>query len=458
MSGFSVAGKRVVVVGGSRSGVAAAELLVARGAAVLLTDLKEHLPDEARLRAAGVALELGGHRADTLARADLVVLSPGVPPDQPAVQAARAAGVRTIAEIELASRWLKGRIVAVTGTKGKSTTTTLIERILAEGGVNVSAGGNLGPALSLQVADSTADAVHVVEVSSFQLEGIETFRPWIAVMLNFSPDHLDRHPGMEAYAAAKARIFSNQDESDWAVVNADDAGAIGLARDAKARRRWFALESPIEEGVTVSAGQVVERTPAGDVPLLPVSAVRLIGRHLLGDVLAATAVARLVGVAPAPIAAAVGAFTGLEHALEPVAEIAGVRFVNDSKATNVAATCKSIESFAAGLVPIMGGRYKGGDFRQLRGVVSGRVRAAVVIGESRAIIRDALGDIVPVRDAASMAEAVRAAFAEAGAGGTVLLAPGCSSFDMFTDYAERGRAFKQEVARLAEERRHDREQ
>jgi UDP-N-acetylmuramoylalanine--D-glutamate ligase len=458
MSGFSVAGQRVVVVGGSRSGVAAAELLVSRGASVLLTDLKERLPDEARLRAAGVALELGGHRAETLARADLVVLSPGVPPDQPAVRAARGAGVKTIAEIELASRWLKGRVVAVTGTKGKSTTTTLIERILDEGGVRVSAGGNLGPALSLQVAGSTPDAVHVVEVSSFQLEGIETFRPWIAVMLNFSPDHLDRHPSMEAYAAAKARIFSNQDESDWVVVNADDAGAIALAHDARARRRWFALDSPIEEGVTVSAGQVVERTRDGDVPMFPVSTVRLIGRHLLGDVLAAVSVARLVGVAPAPIAAAVGAFMGLEHALEPVAEVADVRFVNDSKATNVAATCRSIESFAAGLVAIMGGRYKGGDFRQLRAVVAGRVRAVVAIGESRGIIRDALGDLVPVIDAASMAEAVRVAFAEAGPDGTVLLAPGCSSFDMFTDYAERGRVFKQEVARLAEERRDDREQ
>jgi UDP-N-acetylmuramoylalanine--D-glutamate ligase len=458
MSGFSVVGKRVVVVGGSRSGVAAAELLVSRGAAVLLTDLKEHLADEARLRATGVALELGGHRADTLAGADLVVLSPGVPPDQPAVQAARAAGVRAIAEIELASRWLKGRVVAVTGTKGKSTTTTLIGRILDEAGVKVSAGGNLGPALSLQVADSTADAIHVVEVSSFQLEGIETFRPWVAVMLNFSPDHLDRHPSMEAYAAAKIRIFSNQDESDWAVVNADDAGAIALARDARARRRWFALDSRIEEGVAVSADQVVERTRAGDFPLFPVSAVRLLGRHLLGDVLAATSVARLVGVAPEPIATAVRAFMGLEHALEPVAEVAGVRFVNDSKATNVAATRRSIESFATGLVPIMGGRYKGGDFRELRAPLAGRARAVVAIGEARGIIRDALGDIVPVRGAASMAEAVRTAFAEAGAGGTVLLAPGCSSFDMFADYAERGRAFKQEVARLAEERRNDREQ
>jgi len=458
MGGFSVAGKRVVVVGGSRSGVAAAELLVSRGASVLLTDLKRHLPDEARLRAAGVELELGGHRADTLAAADLVVLSPGVPPGQPAVQAARAAGVKTIAEIELASRWLEGRVVAVTGTKGKSTTTTLIGRILDGAGMKASAGGNLGPALSLQVRGSTPDAVHVVEVSSFQLEGIETFHPWVAVMLNFSPDHLDRHPSMEAYAAAKARIFSNQDESDWAVVNADDAGAIALAHEARARRRWFALDSPIEEGVTVSAGQVVERTRGGDVPLFAVSAVRLIGRHLLGDVLAATSVARLIGVAPAAIAAAVGAFTGLEHALEPVAEVAGVRFVNDSKATNVAATRRSIESFATGLVPIMGGRYKGGDFRELRVLVEGRARAVVAIGESRGIIRDALGDVVPVREARSMAEAVRAAFAEAGPGGTVLLAPGCSSFDMFADYAERGRVFKQEVAQLAEERRAGREQ
>jgi UDP-N-acetylmuramoylalanine--D-glutamate ligase len=458
MRGFSVTGKRVVVVGGSRSGVAAAELLASRGAAVLLTDLKERLPDEARLRAAGVVLELGGHRADTLAAADLVVLSPGVPADQPALRAAAAAGVPMIAEIELASRWLRGRVVAVTGTKGKSTTTTLIGLILDAAGVKAFAGGNLGPALSLQVADSTPDAIHVVEVSSFQLEAIEKFHPWIAVMLNFSPDHLDRHPGMDAYAAAKIRIFSNQDASDWAVVNADDAGAIALARDARARRRWFALDSPLEEGVIVSGSQIVERTRSGDVPLFPVSDVRLIGRHLLGDVLAAAAVARLIGVGVEPIAAAVRTFTGLEHALEPVAEVGGVRFVNDSKATNVVATRRSIESFAGGLVPIMGGRYKGGDFKELRTPLAGRARAVVAIGEARDIIRDALGDLIPVRDAGSMAEAVRVAFAEAGPGGIVLLAPGCSSFDMFNDYAERGRVFKQEVARLAEERRDDREQ
>ena len=296
----------------------------------------------------------------------------------------------------------------------------------------------------------------MVEVSSFQLESIDGFHPWIALMTNFSPDHLDRHASVEEYAGAKARVFENQGPDDWAVVNADDAPAIVLARRARARRRWFALDSPIDEGVTVAGGHVVTRGADGDHPLLAVSDVRLLGRHLLADVVAAAAVAEIAGVAPDAMAEAVRGFAGLEHALEIVGEVAGVRFVNDSKATNIASARRSVESFDRGLVPIMGGRYKGGDFRDLRGALAGRSRAVVAIGESRPIIREALADLVPVIEAASMAEAVRAAFQAAGSGGTVVLAPACSSFDMFRDYAERGRAFKEEVARLAAERRAER--
>ena len=457
MVGDTVRGKQVVVVGGGRSGVAAAELLATHGARVTLTDLKARLPEEPRLRGAGIALELGGHPLDLIVKADLVVVSPGVPWQQPVLEAARKAGVKVIGEIELAWRFVRGRVVAVTGTKGKSTTTTLIGRMLAAGGIPVTAGGNLGPALSAQVADSSAGMVHVVEVSSFQLEAIETFRPWVAVLLNVSPDHLDRHASFDEYVQAKGRVFANQQESDWAVVNADDPPAVALAARTRARRRMFAMEAALTDGIVIRAGHIADRTSAGDTPLIPLGAVRLIGRHLVSDVLAAAAVARLAGASPKAMTAAVEGFTGLEHTLEPVAEIAGVRFVNDTKATNIEAARCSIESFQGGVVAILGGRYKGGDFRDLRAPAAGRVTAIVAIGESQRLIHDALGDVVPVTDAVSMKDAVRAAFAAAAPGGTVVLAPACSSFDMFADYAERGRVFKEEVARLAAETRTGRE-
>jgi len=246
-SSFSVTGQRVVVVGAARSGIAAAELLVRRGATVILSDTRESIPEAARLREAGVHLDLGPHSADTFAAADLIVLSPGVPPNQPAIAHARRSGVPVLGELELASRWLRGRVIAITGTKGKSTTTTLTGRMLEAGGHRVRVGGNIGLALSAHVDDSTDDTIHVVEVSSFQLEGTDTFHPWIAVLLNFSPDHLDRHASVEEYAAAKARIFANQGREDWAVLNADDQPSLDLAREVKGHRMFFALREPLEE-------------------------------------------------------------------------------------------------------------------------------------------------------------------------------------------------------------------
>ena len=453
MSDFTVAGKRVVVVGAARSGIAAAELLVSRGATVTLTDLKPEIPDAGRLAGMGIALQAGGHDAGTLAHADLVVLSPGVPLGQPALEHARLAKVPIIGELELASRWLKGRLIAITGTKGKSTTTTLVGRILTSAGMRAMVAGNIGAPLSADVQGSTPETVHVVEVSSFQLETTTTFHPWIAALLNLSTDHLDRHADFEEYASAKARVFANQASSDWAAVNADDAPAMDLAgRHARARRRLFAIDRPLEDGTTVADGWVVERVPgAPDTPLLPISDVRLIGRHLLSDVAAAATVARLAGATPAAIRDAVAGFGGLEHALEPVRVVAGVRFVNDSKATNVEAARRAIESFEGGLVPIIGGRFKGGDLRDLLVALRGRSRTVVAIGEARSEVRRALGDALAVVEAETMAGAVRAAFAAAPPGGTVVLAPACSSFDMFRDYAERGRVFKEEVQRLARE-------
>ncbi len=455
---FSVRDKRVVVVGAARSGVAAAELLVRRGARVTLTDIRDQIDDADTLRAAGVSLELGAHKASTLTGADLIVLSPGVPSRQPAIEAAQRAGVPVTGELELASRWLRGRIVAITGTKGKSTTTTLTGRMLEAGGHKVLVGGNIGHALSSQVDASTDDTIHVVEASSFQLESAQTFRPWIAVLLNFSPDHLDRHASVEEYADAKARIFANQQQSDWAVLNADDRATLDLAAAARARRLLFSLAGRVTDGVVLSGETIVRRTAEGEEPLVPLASVKLLGRHLLADVLAAAAVASLVGVDAAAMTKAVEGFTGLEHALEPVAEIGGVRFINDSKATNIEAARRAIETFEDGVVVVMGGRFKGGDLRELLPSLVARRATVITIGEARPLIREAFGSAVPVHEADDMSAAVRTAFASASPGRTVVLAPACASFDMFRDYAERGRVFKQEVRKLEEEWNVTREQ
>ena len=453
MSEFTVHGKRAVVVGGAASGVAAARLLVERGAAVTLTDLRPALEGLEDLAALGVALELGSHPEGLLTGADLVVVSPGVPADQPSVSAARRAGVPVIGEVELASRWLRGRLVAITGTKGKSTTTALTGRMLDAAGVRAVVGGNIGTPLASQVAASTPDTVHVVEVSSFQLETTDRFHPWIAALLNLSADHLDRHTSVEEYTAAKARIFARQTGHDIAVANADDARALALAGAGRARVVRFARDGHIDEGVTIAGGWIVDRGPGGDTPLVRTGDVRLIGPHLLADVLAAAAIARAVGAQPAPIAEAVRGFGGLEHAMELVGEIRGVRFVNDSKATNIDAARQAIETFGSGLAVIMGGRFKGGDLRLLRPVLASRRASVVAIGEAAPLMQEAFDGAATVRTAGSMAEAVRMAMAAAGPGGSVLLAPACASFDMFENYAARGRAFKAEVAALGREGR-----
>jgi len=455
---FSVAGKRVVVVGAARSGVAAAELLVRRGAEVTLTDTRGRIDEEERLLKEGVRLELGRHAPETLASADLIVLSPGVPPRQAVIERARRAGVTVMGELELASRWLRGRVVAITGTKGKSTTTTLTGRMLEAGGHRVLVGGNIGIALSAQVDASTDDTIHVVEASSFQLETTDRFRPWIAVLMNFSPDHLDRHTDAVEYGQAKSRIFANQGPEDWAVLNADDAASRAIARDGRARRLMFAMDADLDEGVVIAGDAIVRRSGEGDQELVPLASVKLLGRHLLADVLAASAVASLVGIVPEAMKRAVEGFKGLEHALEPVAEIDGIHFVNDSKATNIDAALRAIESFDAGEVVILGGRFKGGNFGDLTSALESRQAKVVAIGEARLLIHAALDGRVPVHDAPDMGAAVRTAFALAAPGQTVVLAPACASFDMFRDYAERGRIFKQEVSRLSEEWNSTREQ
>jgi len=446
---FIVEGMRVTVVGAARSGIAAAELLARRGARVTLSEQRAHVEEAEHLRALGVALELGGHRPESFSGTDLLVLSPGVPPEQPDVQRARERGIPIIGELELASRWLQGRVIAITGTKGKSTTTTLTGRLLAAAGFKVAIGGNIGAPLSAQVRESTPDTLHVVEASSFQLEQIVTFHPWIAVLLNFSPDHLDRHPDVDAYRAAKARVFENQTSEDWAVFNADDPTVLEMVRHNRARRWLFSPARAIGEGTLVENGWIAAVRAGQLSRLVPLSAIHLLGPHLIADVMAAATVGAIAGVDSPAMTAAVDSFHGLEHAMELVADVGGVRFVNDSKATNVEAAIKSIESFSSGVVPIVGGRFKGGDLRLLREPLAPRAKAVVAIGEARPLVREALQDVTPVHLAETLEDAVDQAYELAKPAGVVLLAPACSSFDMFRDYAERGRRFKEAVSGLA---------
>jgi UDP-N-acetylmuramoylalanine--D-glutamate ligase len=447
MTAFDVRGQRVAVVGAARSGVAAAELLRRRGAAVTLTDQKTALPEADRLSGAGVVLELGTNAPAAVRDADLVVVSPGVPAALPALVEARQRGVAVIGELELAFRWLKGRVIAITGTKGKSTTTTLVGRMLTAAGRRVLVGGNIGVPLSAQVDDSTADTLHVVEASSFQLETTETFHPWIAALLNFSADHLDRHPNELAYAQAKARVFRQQTPDDWTVVNADSPQALAIAADSRAQRLRYAVDHPHDAAVFVERDFIWQRTSEGRTPLVPLASIQLPGRHMLSNVTAASAISFAAGAPGEAMARALEGFKGLEHVMEPVATIGGVRFVNDSKATNVDAARRSIESFE-NVVAIVGGRYKGGAFEDLRAALAAHGRGVVGIGEARPLVRQALAGSVTYAEADSMADAVARAWELARPDGVVLLAPACSSFDMFVDYADRGRVFKEEVRKL----------
>ena len=414
----------------------------------MLTEVRPAVADADRLRAGGIEIEVGGHRQETLETADLVVVSPGVPVDGPLFGAVRQRGVEIIGELELAWRWIQGRVIAITGTKGKSTTTTLIGRTLTAGGHQVLVGGNIGVPLSAQVDTSTPDTIHVVEVSSFQLETTTTFRPWIAVWLNLADDHLDRHPSLDVYVAAKARVFANQTSRDWAVLNADDPVVVTQGAVAKSARVDFSLSDHVPTGFVVHGDWIARRTTTGTDRLIPLTAVELTGRHMLNNVLAATAVASIAGVPPQAMVEALRGFQGLPHVMEPVAEIRGVRFVNDSKATNVEAAQRSIESFPRGVVAIVGGHFKGGDLRQLREPLSAGAVAVVAIGTAAPMVHDALQGVVPVLEAASMREAVGRGYEAAPPGGVVLLAPACASFDWFRDYAERGDVFKAEVIRL----------
>jgi UDP-N-acetylmuramoylalanine--D-glutamate ligase len=449
-----VRGKRVLVVGLARTGRATARCLQRHGAQVTVTDSRppyELRADVAELLALKIGMELGLHREATFLAQDLIVVSPGVAPELPELQAARAQGIPVVSEVEVASWFLEAEILGITGSNGKTTTTALLGKMLESSRFRTFVGGNIGLPLIAAVDQVPKDSKVVTELSSFQLEATQSFRPHVAVLLNITPNHLDRHPTLEAYVAAKAQIFRHQTPEDLAILNADDPAVMALAATISARKIFFSRAQDLPDGVFVADGQVCYRTGNLERALFGTREIALRGDFNVENVLAATAAACVVGADFEAIARAVREFRAVEHRLEFAREIRGVEFFNDSKATSVDATAKALSAFGRGVHLILGGKDKGAPYAPLRPLLKERARTAYLIGAAaKRIERELMGavELIPCGD---LETAMRRAFARAIAGDSVVLSPACSSFDQFQDYEHRGRVFKEIVQRLAVE-------
>ena len=448
-------GKKVLVVGAGRSGVAASRFLAARGALVVLNDRKEFIdwPNDAlALKGDGVVKLLAGDVPSWLLdQVELVVLSPGVPTKSIPARYAERAGAEVIGEIELAWRFLKGRVVGITGTNGKTTTTALVGELLKDAGLPTQVGGNIGTPLISLVESSREDGWAVVELSSYQLETVKEFRPTVAVVLNLMPDHMDRYETFADYGAAKHRIFRNQTGGDVAVLNADDPVVSSWARGLEAHVVMFSTARELDEGLFLRGRELVARTWSGERALLTRDEMQLKGLHNVQNTLAALAAGLACGASPDSMRETVRRFKPVEHRLERVAEVGGVTFYNDSKATNVDAAVKAVEALAdepGRIVLILGGRGKNAPYAPLAPLVERKARALVLIGEDADRIEGELKAHAPVLRAADMADAVRRAYQSAEPGDVVLLATACASFDMFTNFEHRGRVFKEEVKKM----------
>jgi len=444
--------KRVLVVGLGKSGVASALFLKSRGALVTVSDAKPEteLRDEILLLLEhGITVETGGHGDRTFRGQDLIVVSPGVAFDAPQLTAARNLGESVIGEIELAAQFLAGPIVAITGANGKTTTTTLAHEIIAAGKFPTLLGGNIGtPAISLVDQAGLASWI-VLEISSFQLETIVDFRPKIAVILNITPDHLDRHRTFANYVNAKARVFENQKADDFTVLNADDPTTAGLSDRTRAQLFWFSRKKEMERGAFVRGAHIYFRDSHSEREIMPHAELPLKGAHNLENVLAGVCVGMLAGCRPEQIRQAVRNFKAVEHRLEFVARVAGVDYYNDSKATNVDATIKALESFRANIHLILGGKDKGSDYTVLHELLRQRVKRVYTIGAAAAKIESQIQSAAEIDHAETLENAVRRASESALEGDVILLAPACASFDQFQNYEHRGRVFKETVHSLA---------
>ena len=447
--------KRVLVVGAGKSGIAAAFFLRDRGARVTVSDTRSAhalAKDIPALLDAGIMVESGGHGLLTFRRQDLIVVSPGVPLDTPEVAQAISFGLPVIGELELASRFLEGNVVAITGSNGKTTTTTLIGKIFADAGLPTLVGGNIGLPVIELIPEAKPETWSVLEVSSFQLETTVDFHPNIALVLNITPDHLDRHHTFEAYAAAKAMITAQQTPDDFLVLNAEDVPTQMVAAKTKAQIFWFSGVRRIKQGAFVHGESIfwLAKEGGNPEPVLPVAEITLRGAHNVENVLAAVCAARLAGISSESIRASVAAFHAVEHRLEPVRKLRGVTYYNDSKATNVDATMKALASFPSGVHLILGGKDKASDYTQLAPLLRERASAVYTIGSAAEKIERELAGVVKIVTAGTLKSAVESASAAAQPGDVVLLAPACSSFDQFDNYEHRGRVFRECVAALQE--------
>jgi UDP-N-acetylmuramoylalanine--D-glutamate ligase len=442
-------GKNIVVVGMARTGIATARFLQERGARVTVSEAKPaaQLPAEAlALAQQGILLETGGHRLETLLGAQLIVVSPGVPLDVAPLREAQHSGIEIISEIELAYRFLTTPLIAVTGTNGKTTTTSLLGELFRQAGKTVFVGGNIGTPLITYVAGPQDRDFVIAEISSFQLEGIKSFRPFISVLLNITEDHLDRYRSFAEYRAAKERIFINQTESDSAVLNYDDPEVRGLDRSIRAQKVFFSTRQPLSAGISYNGALHIRLR--GEDARIAITGALLAGIHNVENMMAAAAVGYVCGLSLQSMQQSLLHFSGLKHRMELVAKIRGVAFYNDSKATNVGAVVKSLESLPAPLVLIAGGKDKGGSYAPLKSLLREKVKLLVLLGEARERMYTELGRDVETVMTASLDEAVHAAFSRSEPGDTVLFSPACSSFDMFTSYEHRGACFKELVNAL----------
>lgn len=443
-------GEKVVVVGLARSGIAAARRLHEMGARVFVTDSKERSLLDASLAQlpSGISVETGAHSEKTFEGASLIVVSPGVPMRISPIMKARARGVDVISEVELAYRMHPGRYIGITGTNGKSTTTALIGEIFRQAGREAQVGGNIGIPLTDLAHEASEQATFVVELSSFQLEGVETFRANVAVLLNITPDHLDRYPGMEEYALAKSRIFENQTPEDAAVVNRDDPWVTVMSTNLQARVVPISMKRHVEGGLYFSQGKILSTLPSCEGEIAAVEEMRIQGVHNIENAMAAAAAGLISGCDVKAVRAALQTFPGLPHRMEFVDEISGIRFINDSKGTNIGAVIRSVQSLPGAIHLIAGGRGKGTGYHPLREVISERVQTLILIGEAAMDMEQDLKGATEIRHARTLKEAVEIGFKRAQRGEYVLLSPACASFDMFTDFEERGSVFAGEVKRL----------
>ena len=456
---MEIAGRKALVIGAARSGIASSRFLIQRGATVALNDqkpLRQWSNEALALKTEGVGLIDGDAPAWLLDQVDLVVVSPGVPTKAIPIRYADRRGAEVIGEVELASRFLRGRTVAITGSNGKTTTTSLIGEMLKDAGLVVQVGGNIGTALISMIESSRDDGWNVVELSSFQLETIVDFHPSVAAVLNVTPNHLDRYESLMDYAAAKHNIFRNQTAADVAILNADDEIVSSWARGLRPHVVQFSVRRELDEGLFLRGDDLISHTRDGERVLMSRQAMKLRGTHNVENVLAALAAGLACGAAPQSLRETVRKFLPVEHRLEEVTEINGVRFINDSKATSVDATAKALEAFsreAGKVVLILGGKGKHAPYAPLIELIKALVRKMILIGEDAGTIEAEIGSAAPYEHAGDLREAVQKGFAAARPGDVVLLAPACASFDMFESFEHRGRVFKSEVFRWAGRRR-----